>query len=243
MGESTGLSANRAERTGQLFNDWGCASATFYNDRLHGGASDDDDFERVLADSGFKQISYLAPAAFSYYSDQLGENGAPFIPGSRTSRYRTFPLIYTSTASLPKNYTPRLDKVGTQISNKVMFADGTRFFASDGPVLDFDISLRPDHYGSFTSSSPIFHASTAYGREAPSDVSSPNNLLASFRHSDGINVAYFDGHVTRMSQETAWTDPNPWYPTSTIFVGTAATPESRTFMEEQSHGAAQQLIY
>jgi len=246
LGDSVDLSVNRAERTGQLFNDWRCSSATIFNDELFGNAEDEDDFERVASTRSYRQVSYLAPVAFNYYSDQLAPNEVPLIPGSTVSRYRQYPTVYTSTVSLPRGYSPRIDKVGTQPSNKVMFADGTRFFAegSNGPVLDFDFSLRPNHFGSFTSSGPIFDGSTAYGRNPSSSVSSPNNVLASFRHGEGFNVAYYDGHVARMNQETAWTNPNPWYPTNTIFVGSSATQESQTFMDNQSEGIpGPKLIY
>jgi prepilin-type processing-associated H-X9-DG protein/prepilin-type N-terminal cleavage/methylation domain-containing protein len=246
LGDSVDLSINRAERTGQLFNDWKCASATIFNDELFGNATDEDDFERVAQTRSYSQVSYLAPVAFNYYSDQLLPSEVPLIPGSSVSRFRQYPSVYTSTVSLPRGYSPRVDKVGIQASNKVMFADGTRFFAdgANGPILDFDFSLRPNHFGSFTSSGPIFDGSTAYGRNPSGTVSTPNNILASFRHGEGLNVAYYDGHVARMTQQDAWTNPNPWYPSRTIFVGSSATAESRTFMDNQSEGVpGPQLIY
>lgn len=48
----------------------------------------------------------------------------------------------------------------------------------------------------------------------------------------GINVAYWDGHVSNMKMDEAWRDPNPWYPSGTIFNGDTATAESIEFMND-----------
>jgi len=36
-----------------------------------------------------------------------------------------------------------------------------------------------------------------------------------------------------MAQRDAYRDPNPWYPTGSVFTGLQATPESILFMAEQ----------
>ena len=65
----------------------------------------------------------------------------------------------------------------------------------------------------------------------------PFNQQASFRHSNGINAAYFDGHVSYMGQTEAYTDPRPWFPGGSVWNPSqynGATQESIDFMESIS---------
>ncbi len=246
LGDSGNLSQNRAERTAQLFNDLGCASTrTVYNDTIYNASSatDQDDFERVLGERGFNMVSYLMPS--SWYRQSAVDFAAAVRAGARTGDYSgAWPVRDPlSGASIPRGYTPRVDRVGIQASSKIMFADGTRYMSVD-QGLDFDPNPTPGSFGSFTGNSPITEGSTAYGRNpfSPS-VLSPDNQLASFRHSMGINTAYFDGHVGRLSQDEAYTDPRPWYPSRSIWTGSQATPESIQFMQERDNsGGGQQTI-
>ena len=124
-----------------------------------------------------------------------------------------------------------------------MFADGTRYFTdpNEGSVLDFDISAVPANFSFFSTNAPVFAESRAYGRDVEA---SPNNYLLSFRHpSQTINAAYFDGHVASIGTEEAWSDPNPWYPSRSLWNGNRATEEARQFMERQGSGSQTTLIY
>jgi prepilin-type processing-associated H-X9-DG protein len=125
-----------------------------------------------------------------------------------------------------------------------MFADGTRYVSRSSGV-DFDVDASPSSFGSFTANNPITQGSTAYGRQPfSSDVATPDNQLASYRHNRGINAGYFDGHVAWMSQEDSYTDPMPWYPSRSRWLGTSATPESVSFMANIPEATpGQKLIY
>jgi prepilin-type N-terminal cleavage/methylation domain-containing protein/prepilin-type processing-associated H-X9-DG protein len=234
LGDSLNLSPNRAKRTAQIFNDFGCSEATIAVDSLYTGngpAFDRVDFERVLLEGeGFNQISYLSPGSFHYLSSDF-QNNAPTIPGQGEI---SFFVGFEDPATTPTTYRPQVHRVGTQPSNKVFAADGTRYLTPER-ILDFDLSPTAQFYSSFGTSGPIYtdgpRGSQAYGRETHPD--SNLNVELSVRHTESINSIYFDGHVESMSQKEMWTDPNPWYPTGSVFTFRKATPESILFMRNQ----------
>ena len=237
LGEAVNLSPNRASRTAQLFNDYGCAGAKVFNDTIYrvNAIDDEEQFREILQEQGFLQVSYLASTSFYYlsYDSPISEL---VVGGGRLIRRKK--ETYENAAVAPPGFTPRLDQVGTNPSNKVMFADGTRF-ASRDDGLDFDPRLNPGFFGSFFANNPIIHGSSAYGREpfSADAVLVPDNQLLSFRHPNGsMNAAYFDGHAAGISQNEAYSDPNPWFPSGSRWTGNDATPEAEQFMEEQSGG-------
>ncbi|CAG0956856.1 hypothetical protein PHYC_00513 [Phycisphaerales bacterium] len=234
MGDGGGLSANRARRTLEIFNKYGCASARIVNDTLYGTAGDVADFQAAQSEYRYRQVSYLQPAAFAFVSPQ-----APRSLWGYTAEGQTAPRAlwrgFTDPATAPPNYRPRLDMIGTTPSNKVLAADGTRYYDSgSSPArLDFDIKPgasggTPDYvYGSFTDASPGFHDSAAYGRErAPSN---PTNRILSYRHGKGINACFFDGSVRYVSADTSYRRLDYWYPSGSIFTGSRMPPEATGF--------------
>lgn len=242
LGDSVNLSPNRAERTGQIFNQYGCASANFFNDKLFNSWRDRADFDRVLLETGFKQISYLSPATFHYYSSEYGRNNGPVIDSSRNAGTRYW-VGFPDPAASPISFRPRLTQVGTSPSGKIFSADGTRFLAQQGPsfILDFDLNPIAETYSSFGSATPIFSESSAYGRDryASTDL----NAQLSIRHNDSINALYFDGRVEGMDATEMYSNPNPWHVSGSIFNGNRATPESIEFMEEQQGNRDEARIY
>jgi len=242
MGDAVSLADDRGERTAQLFNDWGCAETRrIYNDSLFGvsSAGDRELFENVFQSGrGYNIVSYLMPT--TWYT----QNPVDFAQGiASRNPNAVFPIRDpVSCATVPRGYGPRLDKVGVQPSNKIMFADGTRYVARDVGI-DFDVDASPSSFGAFCSNNPITHGSTAYGREPfSSQVATPDNQLASYRHSGGINTAYFDGHVSHMSQDESYTDPNPWYPSRSVWTGQSATPESIAFMQQRQPSSSGDIL-
>ena len=120
-----------------------------------------------------------------------------------------------------------------QPGSKVLASDGTRYFDYGSNVLDFDLNTTPRFFGSFTHSGPTFDESRAYGRGLPAASGRDDHIRLSARHNAlGINVAYWDGHVGNMKMVDAWRDPNPWYPSGTVFNGDRATSESVEFMND-----------
>jgi prepilin-type N-terminal cleavage/methylation domain-containing protein/prepilin-type processing-associated H-X9-DG protein len=222
IGESMGLSINRAQRTRQLFNDLACPTARLLNQRVFLGGMGDDSQFTTQVNEGIRQVSFLMPSAFVYWPNSA-PNRASIV--AMVGPDATFTI--DTPVSVPSSYTPRFDQLGRQPSNKAMVADGTRFFAKQGPstYLDFDTDCTPRYYGSFTEAGPIYHGSTAWGREVRTDAAD-DRAKASFRHNKNIQVAYFDGHVAVMKPDQAYKDAAPWYPGGSRFNGGNATPES-----------------
>lgn len=227
MGEALNLSPNRARRHAQIFNNFGCPSARAFNQAIFGNTPDRQQFVAILDSDGIRQVSYLAPSNFHYWPE------GPEIRSQlqRLLGHSNGTISIPTPVQIPLNYRPRYDRLGAQPSNKVMVADGTRYLAKSGTgsILDFDIDPAPRYYGSFTDSGPIYHGSTAYGREIRGGASAPadDRHRLSFRHpGKSIDVLYFDGHVGRMKALDAWTDARPWYPGGSVYNGGNATPES-----------------
>ncbi len=232
MGHEAKLSANRARRTKQIFEDLGCPEANTPNKALwgqFGALADRADFETLLAAEGIRQTSYLSPASFHLI-------GKPENNGQWTAPGRKF--LWSGPAVTPGNYQPRLYKVGAQLSAKVFVADGTRYLAAANH-LDFDIHPNPQYFGSFTTSGPIYIASRAYGRATTSVEFAaenhspgspyPHNTRLSYRHRGRIMALYFDGHAGAMDETESKTNAAPWYPGGSIFTGLKATGESLQF--------------
>ncbi len=241
MGDAVEFSGDRGERTAQLFNDMGCASTrSVFNSSIFGlgSAGDRELFENVLnSGRGYNMVSYLMPTSW-YTQNTIDFTQAVAARNPNGVMPIRDPL---SCVTQPRGYSPRLDRVGVQLSEKIMFADGTRYFSTDG--LDFDCDASPSSFGSFGANNPITEGSTAYGRNPFSTaVSSPDNLAASFRHNSGINAAYFDGHVAYMNQQDAYTDPTPWFASGAVWTGNSATPESIQYMADRNNGTGTQLI-
>lgn len=236
VGESAGLPANRAQRTRQIFDQLGCAAATEFSVPWSDGRGADlDQFDSVAVYEGFRQVSYLTPSSFLLMSNEL--RTSTFLQYLRGEGITLRPEIFPSNPGdgsggqvrRHRTYRPREDLVGVEPSNKVLAADGTRFYSYQTKILDFDPSPTAEYFSSFGASGPIYHASTEYGRAAPFNDGSDTNVKLSARHGGRINVVYWDGHVESMAMTEAWTDPVPWYPGKTLFQGTNATPESKEF--------------
>ncbi|MGP1309757.1 MAG: type II secretion system protein [Phycisphaerales bacterium] len=234
-GATHNLSANRAKRTAEIFDRLACPESAGMNDALYGPANVPDfaDFDAIHRASGFRQISYLSPASFHL----LGKRESGGNPWAAPSGGWHYP--YSGPVITPGGYKPKMYTVGAP-ATKIWVADGTRYVAAPD-LLDFDIHPRPQFYGSFTTSGPIYVGSTAYGQD-PSQVEFaggsangeralprsvyPYNARKSFRHNGKIHAAYFDGHVGSLTEVEARTDATPWYPTGSVYTGVRATADS-----------------
>lgn len=238
LGDSMGFSPNRAERTLDVFQSLGCPEARVFYDTLFGGrsANDLDDFERVIQTVGYRQSSYLMPSAFAHLANSPRSvsylRSLTRIPGGSIDITNFTSMQVNGRApESPVGFRHRIDQVGTQPSDKVMFADGSRFFDTQTGEFDFDVNPSPGFFGSFTESTPTFTNSTAWGRDRDPGE---NNILLSFRHANlNMNAAFWDGHVESLTAQEAWTNPNPWHPTGTRWVNGDNTEESNALMEQQ----------
>jgi len=231
LGESAGLSPNRAERTRQLFTDFACPAARTPNTSLWGWAPDIGEFERILRRGAYPQISYLSPAAFHL----LGP--------TRATPYGMH-YSWLGPAVTPEGYRPRLQEIGSRPAEKIFLADGTRYVGAEG-LLDFDVDPAPQYFGSFTSSGPIYVASTAYGVSRhlaafaeragsgpyPADAPRHNRDL-SYRHRGRLGATAFDGSFRWMTIEETKENAAPWYPSGSQFTGEYATPLASEAHEE-----------
>ncbi len=251
LGDSVNLPDNRARRMAQLLNQYGCASSTVYNNRPYRGdgvPGDIDDFDAEMQAPGILQTSYLMPSAFAHM-DRRDPSSQPYLESlaGKSTFYTEFKSMFThgNSPRLPAGFRHRMDRVGTSPSSKVMFADGTRYWdrAADGFVLTINPMPIPGLYGDFTESTPTYKGSTAYGRERQELPDEHTNLRLSFRHANGLNTAYFDGSVRSVTQQEAWTDPNPWHPTGSIWTPGDNTQESIEFMEEQQGNRSEARIH
>ncbi len=222
MGDSAGLSTNRAKRTSQIFKRYGCPAAREQSVLYPGSGSyaDRDEFDAVLQREGFGQVSHLSPSSFHYFpSRDIAEK----------NRYEGTLLKFDSfqaPVSVSEGFRPNISKVGVQASAKVFSADGTRYL-DNSLRLDFDPHPQPGIFGSFTDSGPIFQSSTGYGKTPPGG---PAAQKLTYRHPRGtLRVLYFDGHVSNMTQKEAWTNAGPWYPGNSTFNGNSGTSESNAF--------------
>jgi len=165
-------------------------------------------------------VSYLMPVQWQY----AGKNLFDEITGKRY--LYGYPPLYTSVATLPTGFLPRVDRIGN-LGSKVVIADGFRYHT--GSILDFDASLAPAHFGSFTDSSPVSLNSAAWGH--PDDSVHSNDGAAfplSYRHSgQKMDVTRWDGSWKTLTLEAS-RDPSLWYPSNSVFNGVETAPEATT---------------
>ncbi|MBO6740305.1 MAG: prepilin-type N-terminal cleavage/methylation domain-containing protein [Phycisphaerales bacterium] len=245
LGDAVGLPTDRPEKFARLLNDWGCASSNQFSVPYRPQSYEDGDrFIDISESEGFLQISYLAPSSMFFRSGLA--RATDVAPGSSITFY------YTDVAGgnmlgaeTPVNFRNKITQVGRSASNKIMFADGTRF-ASETLGLDFDggVSLNGGWGGSFIDHNPVIDTGTAYGNDPFNpEVLHPTNQQLSFRHREGMNAAYFDGHVEYLSQQEAQGDPNPWYVSGSVWTGNQATQAAIEFMERQQGNRSEARIY
>jgi prepilin-type N-terminal cleavage/methylation domain-containing protein/prepilin-type processing-associated H-X9-DG protein len=248
LGESANLQPNRAARFAQILNDNACASNKNFNQNIFGTFDDKPEFENYQIrgeggrSQGFKMVSYLQPIAFGTISPRASagirayrrSDGTTFVRDDSSS------ANFGSPAASPENYIPRLDRVGTILSDKVLLMDGMRFFEYSDPgsagsnlgELDFDATLPGGTYGAFYDS-PGFIRSHAWGprRDLASGASrapagATAHLKLSFRHNDGVNAAFFDGSVRYLKRRDVYERIDYFYPSNSIFTGADAVPEA-----------------
>lgn len=252
VGEELGLSSERANRIGGIFNGFGDPAAREISNLYPGSdISDQDAFDDYIAQFGdYRQISYLMPGAFSVWGTPL----SGFVPGQGLggdlSRYErlygntppTWTGIISSSVKTPRGFRNRIYQVGPSPSQKIVVADGTRYVTSSG-VLDFDATPGTDNesvtFGMFTSGTPQWRGNTAYGKD---NAAAPNNLRLSFRHpNSSINAAFFDGHTENLKQDEVWRDMARWAPSGSIVPNGAIstlTQEAQDWLENIADGTA-----
>ncbi len=238
VGDSYGFSANRAERMRQKFDVVADPTAGAMVDALYVGdvPEDIDDFERVFNEQGYRQQSFLMMRSFTHFSSEQ-RSSAIVLDQKNGYFYRELFAVQSpgSVALSPEAYSPNIMNVGMQLSNKVMFADGTRFFNQG--VLELDVEVFNPRFSEDTSNGPVFDRSVAYGQGSPY-APDGENLDLSYRKRGGAGMyaTMFDGSLRYFSREESWTDPTPWYPSGSVWTGNGATAESSAWVAENLPG-------
>ncbi len=242
LGDAMSMPDNRAERTAFIFNTLGDPASIVYNDTIYAGQGrrnllDFDEFDEVLGKRGIRQVSYLTPLSMHLHAnDQIAELYQKLLPTIRGNKIKRPPQSWESMIgeeaefAAPRRFRPRMDLVAVQPSSKVIVSDGTRYYAGDARILDFDPSPYPRYYGSFSSSAPSYHESTTFGRDFDRRngfEGDDTNVDLTFRHpGHSINAARFDGSVVSIRSHEAWSDPAPWWPSGSVYTGRGEpTPE------------------
>ena len=236
VGDAFGFSANRAIRMQQMLEMTADPTATRMNDGLFDDGETDDieQFASVMKNGGYRQRSFLQVRAFTHFSRERNSiNVVQDIDNGILYNEYFAVQHFQAQALSPKGYTPRIWNVGTQLSNKVMFADGTRYYAEQLGGLTVDARLFQGSGTDDSTSGPIFDRSAAYGR-GHSGAPNGENLDLSFRKQGGAGmyVSMFDGSLKYLTREEAWTDPTPWFPSGSAWTGIGATPESQAWVKK-----------
>ena len=247
LGDSVGLSSNRPQRIAQIFNDYGCPEVLEAT-ALFGSESDfTDEIVTDIFGRGVNGVSYLAPNTMMAYSSASSLDGFQINPGGAgytIIQYTRISPSQVNGALMNPNYSQRVSLVG-QASFKVMFSDGLRVATREGITLLAENNSNQGVRNNFIGSNPIFQSGSAFGR-TPEAVGAagefPYNVESTYRHKGSINVAYFDGHVSSMTQIESYTDPRPWWPQGSIWDPSQyrnATEESIEFMQTTVGGNSQ----
>ncbi len=127
-----------------------------------------------------------------------------------------------SQSELPDAYMPRLDRI-SNMPNKVAMTDGMRYIdhADQGATRDFDVSISPGWYGSFTTAGPIFDEAISF----PTGTDFwPTLKPLVMRHAGKINISTFDGSG-RSLEELEMFNPTLWAPSKSTFNAESDTAE------------------
>ncbi len=217
IGDIGKLSPNRARRTLQLLNHWACAGVNkgSVNQSVFGAPLDNDQFTTIQSEFPFRQVSYLMPNAFAVVSTREATGSAVrrYVRRDGSIYNRDNSGVFSAPGQAPAGYFPRMDKIGYQPSNKAMFLDGTRYLvysAGTPSYLDFDAG--PDNLFSSFAEDPTYNQSRAFGKGLGDAAGNRAHLKFSFRHSDGANVAFFDGSVRYARNNEVWSKMEWFWP-------------------------------
>lgn len=235
VGDSYGFSPNRAVRMQQSLEVMADPTTDRTTDYLYYQSSlDFQQFEDVVSQGGFRQQSFMQMRSFTHFSSERIERKFVIDGDKQISYYNLYAVQNDNDLALsPEGYTPSVYKVGVQLSNKVMFSDGTRYYEDEfGLSMAIDAQRLPVEGSDL---GPLYNNSVAYGRLTHNSPSQ-TNLDLSYRKNggQGLYVTMFDGSLKYMSREETWTDPTPWYPSGSqwLYRGARATPESREWVEK-----------
>ncbi len=157
------------------------------------------------ADFGTTQAaSYLTNWNFLLAGDAYA--GAQIVPGVTYWLYSANWI-----EALPQKYLPKITRVGLP-SQKIFIADAARY-VDNNHRFTYDIGYGLFGSGSYSSSGAWWIGSREYGL----DSSGQDQPAAqySYRHSDGIAAAFYDGHCEYIPRQQSHRAVY-WYPSGTV---------------------------
>lgn len=209
------LPVNRNQRFLYLLDRYRCPENRVETVVWGGGSEGTQEMEEYILRSNQRVYgtSYLMSAYFQTTGGPTRVTGS--FPNETISEYGA---LFPDPVTVLRSYRPNINAVGNP-ATKSAFADGFRFLEDSGTT-DIEASISTRFYGAFTHSTPTFNASREYviGRRL------------SYRHGGKINVAYFDGHVDRISEEES-RNPDRWFPSGSTFTGRNAHPDAFKFYQ------------
>ena len=156
-------------------------------------------------------LSYMTPAYFQMYPTNITSIAGRSVESLPAGE----PVNYG------KGYAPRVDRVGTQLSKKIMIFEGARYYHP--PINGYDYStvtngagLSGSPQGNFLSRGSAFFGSgenyVRFNKEPSGDL-----LRNSLRHNKRMNAGMFDGSVAQMDNvESA--NPAYYLPSGSVLV-------------------------
>ncbi len=173
-------------------------------------------------------VSYLMPMSFQLFpgasvSDRATRTTVSVGQGSYASGFMQNIL------RLPPGYRPKISNVGAP-SRKIALADGFRYFGVQGGVVaDYDASIAPGTWGSFTNFAAVSVNDRSWGRKGGDPEVKGAHLPLVYRHREKLDAAFWDGHVQSMTKIES-RNPAYWAPSKSIFrVSGEVDPDSRKF--------------
>ncbi len=189
---------------------------------------------------GGQRPSWASRAGENYWGNEPGVmnmsgNWGQWLPGK--------------SQSTDSGYRPRLERVGSVLSDKFIMADGSRFIAQENEFIDHDVAANAGYGGAFAD---IGGWSTDPGSAFPSRAWPIGNLLGtaqdmtrfSFRHAShsGLaargNVLKYDGSVETMDADPTgeFRRPDHWMPSGSTMKFTDIPLALREEYQERAVG-------
>lgn len=230
LGDEFGLPENHFERFRAIVNQRArCPANTRGID--HGWFGFSPDITTVYPDIRFASYSMLVnfatwPEIEKPYNARIAAR-----PEIAEAKLGVAPAGESATAAVyPAGYAPNINRIG-KLSEKVVVMEGARSVEADGTTSASGAKYQIEG-GAFMIEAPFatFFGRTPWGPNTGFPASGPlpdgppsiDARETAFRHDDGLNRAYFDGHAEHAAYEEVFL-PEPYMPSGAVLGSAAST--------------------
>lgn len=198
LGDGLNMPADRSQRLGRIFNqDFRCPSNV------------------VRYDSEFSTSLLSPPNNYhvNSYSAALVFHALPISNTSGLGQRIGLTNAAWNQVRPPKDYTPRVDKVG-RASDKVYAMEGARHLDATTGAITYNGFAKQIDGGNFMDYGPVFAQQFSTGSPYRRDTAAREQRVkqVAYRHTDSFNTVWFDGHAERLayreSLETSYFVPS-----------------------------------